>query len=363
MNKTMQKLTAALLALCCLPVTGMTAAAADLPYVYGDTKWDAFEGEEPINDHGMLTRENGVLYEGKGFAYLLTPHQNEIRFYPYPDADIEATAMQIAEVLDEFIPGLKDGFDEKTYQSSGSLIFQTESVELYGGTCYTYASGEKRWIFHGYNLSFRDPLPENKEELEANILLALARKHLISSFYGFGEIAEYSECYFDPDLSNGIWYIETEDLPEEKVEIIQAYLAECYPDYSFELSETKTATGYTTCYGIVGTEPLSFREKIELAGELYENFGLRVWSYSPNAESDNSTTGHNALERRGDVTLDTDLSIIDVIALNRNLMTNDPLCNTAVKNADIDGDGTPDETDALAILKEVVEITQDFKES
>ena len=74
-------------------------------------------------------------------------------------------------------------------------------------------------------------------------------------------------------------------------------------------------------------------------------------------------TGRNLLEKQGDVTLDTELSIIDVIALNKNLMTGEPLCDTAKKNADINRDGTPDEADSLAILKEIIELTHDFEES
>ena len=53
---------------------------------------------------------------------------------------------------------------------------------------------------------------------------------------------------------------------------------------------------------------------------------------------------------------------MDVIAANKAILGSYTLCDTARKNADISGDGTPDETDSLAILKEVVGITEGFVE-
>ena len=58
----------------------------------------------------------------------------------------------------------------------------------------------------------------------------------------------------------------------------------------------------------------------------------------------------------GDVDCDGKLGILDVITLNKNLMVNEPLTNKGRKNADVDKNGTIDETDALNILKAVVEI-------
>ena len=62
------------------------------------------------------------------------------------------------------------------------------------------------------------------------------------------------------------------------------------------------------------------------------------------------------------MTLDCELDIMDVIAANKYILGVDTLCDTAKKNADVSGDGTPDASDALAIMKEVVGVTTDFME-
>ena len=370
----LKKLLAGLLAVCCVPVCGLTAAAKRLPLWYGETKWDAFEGEEPINDRGMLTGEDGLLYEAlryesEAFVYLLQPRRNLIKFYPQEDADIDAVAMQVAEVLDAYFPGMKDSLNEEAYQKYGRLEFQTEAAILDGGESYTNASGEKVRIFDGFSLMLlQNPLPENAAALEANILRDLAKKHLITAFYGFGGTAMYSECYFNAEPLSGI-SLKDGPLTEQDAERIQAYLDEQHPGYQIErfssLNEPLTFPSLHQDrdqeYRITGAEALSFREKIELGGELYEQCGVILTAVSPCAD-EKSTLGRNLLAKQGDVTLDTELTIVDVIALNKNLMTGEPLCDTAKKNADINGNGTPDEADSLAILKEIIELTHDFEE-
>ena len=58
----------------------------------------------------------------------------------------------------------------------------------------------------------------------------------------------------------------------------------------------------------------------------------------------------------GDMDGDKKLGIVDVIVLNKNLMVGEPLSDEAKENADVDQNGKIDETDALNILKAVVEI-------
>ena len=58
----------------------------------------------------------------------------------------------------------------------------------------------------------------------------------------------------------------------------------------------------------------------------------------------------------GDMDGDQKLGIVDVIILNKNLMVGEPLSDEAKENADVDQNGKIDETDALNILKAVVEI-------
>ena len=58
----------------------------------------------------------------------------------------------------------------------------------------------------------------------------------------------------------------------------------------------------------------------------------------------------------GDVDGDKKVTIVDVITLNKNIMVNEPLTDAGKKNADVDKNGKIDETDALNILKAVVEL-------
>lgn len=58
----------------------------------------------------------------------------------------------------------------------------------------------------------------------------------------------------------------------------------------------------------------------------------------------------------GDVDESGKVDILDVIALNKNLMVNDPISAQGRKNADVDKSGTIDEVDSLNILKYVVEL-------
>ena len=59
----------------------------------------------------------------------------------------------------------------------------------------------------------------------------------------------------------------------------------------------------------------------------------------------------------GDVDLDGKVTIVDVIMLNKSLMIGEKLTAQQMKNANVDNKGDkPDETDALNILKAVVEL-------
>ncbi len=368
MKKMMRNIMAALVALACVPVTGMTAAALDMPWYWGETSWDAFEGEEPINDRGMLTGEDGFLYDGSrvtsydigdgtmreetvNLAYLVTPDKHRIKFVLRENTELNHLEEVVIQTLEPYYPGISDAFEKKPYYADGDedvyWTYQNNSValtrsEIYFGTA-----------------------PENAGEVESKLLLALAQNHLITAFYGFGATGLYSECWFNPDPLDGIAYHDsTQDADWNSV---QAYLDAHHPGYTVETYENGSEySGYIFYtapphHRISGTDALSFREKIELAGELYENFGLVLPGISP-CEDAKTTLGHNALENPGDVTLDCEIDIMDVIALNKQLLGAETLCDTAKKNSDINGNGSPDETDSLAILKYVVGLTETIGE-
>ncbi len=375
MKTMMKKLTAALLALTCIPVTGLTVSAkgTDLPWYFGTSTWDAFEGLEPFDDHGMISREDESLflfegtysngYKNKGVV-VVTPRKNVMRFVLRDDVDASAATEQMAEVLDEYFPGLKDG-----------LVTGLDGIWYGVSNCnYSVSLGQTWYDDRSFELMMpTDYFPEDAETMEAEVLLAFAKRQLISEFYGWGETADYIKEYFTYDdvltgyemthyekNDNPIGYNDTWVRVDTDWDGIQAYLAEHYPGYTVE-QEEETYT--SPLYRIVPTEELTLREKLELIVELHDLFGILPGYFSLEAAAQESTTGHNALEQPGDVTLDCEIDIVDVIAANKAILGASTLCKTAKKNCDINGDGTPDTTDSLAILKEVVGLTTNFAES
>ena len=374
MKNTMKQITAALLALCC--VTGMTAGAESLDNWGVTGSWEAFQGMIQLNDRGVCGDQ---YYWKDAEVYVQEEGNNQHRFVrvsPCTDEIYftlrdETALTEAAGVLDAYFPGLLDGLDTVSYQNLGEFRYYGEQASLVPA-----------WMGDGH--TFRLIVEKPDAETESAVLLALARNHMITEFYGFGETAHYQTGYIPEPLQEiPPTYLVVEygenygEIGRKCYEVwidfeeVQAYLDANHPGYTVESIDT----GYTHFiideegnetqvptyqYRINGLEALDFYEKMDLAFELAAQFRIDPgigWPESP----DDTATGRNALERKGDVDLDTALTIVDVIALNRNLMVGDPLCNTAQKNADIDGDGTPDETDSLAILKEIVEMKKDFK--
>ena len=65
-------------------------------------------------------------------------------------------------------------------------------------------------------------------------------------------------------------------------------------------------------------------------------------------------TGHNDMEKPGDANLDGENNILDVIAVNKCILGVGTLDKTGVKNADMNGNGTTDSGDSLAILNAIL---------
>ena len=378
MKKIMRRFGAALVALTCLPVTGLTASA-DVPGYWGSTTWGAASGLETFDDHGMFVNDyaNGYLKdpadiqvflrtknENQPAIIVFTRRKNYMRFILQDGIELDEGMQQIAEALDEFFPGM-----QKNQQ--GYVANPDETVSLY----QPWFDGTGRML----ELNVHS-LPDNAADLEAAILLALAKRHLISEFYGWGETADYQTGYFGGSLlqSYSSYTRHYDEKAEKVVEIsvdwgaVQAYLDANHPGYTVEEYDTGDTNMVWHDDGTRTTEPvmlyrinvpddLTVREKVELDCELWSACGICTPCYY--LESDGApTAGHNALENAGDVTLDCEIDIMDVIALNKQLLGAETLCDTAKKNSDINGNGSPDETDSLAILKYVVGMTETMGE-
>lgn len=366
MKQLLKKLTAAILALTCLPVTGLTVSAESEALSYwGNTTWDAFENGEFYDDHGMFTKPGEFLYLGSRGMYVVTPLEDYMRFdlrEPVDEAEARRIGQEIARVLDPYYPGLLMSFGGGVDVSGSIGTFIPNSPEE---SDFVYLEGlwnRSDGLFTGFRLhSYRTE--SNTPEMEAAVLLELARRHLISGFYGWGETANYENLYFGATPLTEY----TVCVPLLEPDDVQAYLDETHPGYVFEEmgdrgSAIVTASDGTTqsvenkIYQVIPTEELDLKGKLDLMVELYDRFGL-IMPMVTLHEVPETALGHNALERAGDVTLDCEVDIMDVIALNKQLLGAATLCDTAAKNADVNASGTPDDTDSLSILKYVVELT------
>ena len=170
----------------------------------------------------------------------------------------------------------------------------------------------------------------------------------------YNNVLDYSEKreVRHPEAVGTPEYITYESIDWDNV---QMYLDKNHSGLTVEHVEEKIYSGYTDYVCIIrGVDSLTFREKIELAGELYENLGIepRIAELQAPAKS---TLGHNALERPGDTNLDCEVNILDVISVNKFILGAKTLDKTEEKNADLNGNGSPDSEDSLAILKDVLE--------
>ena len=139
------------------------------------------------------------------------------------------------------------------------------------------------------------------------------------------------------------------------IDAIRSYLAEHYSDYNLsEYEEGNPAIEYVE---VVPSDELPYPEQVRLMGELYQVSGLTPGFLIPESEKGNgSVAGHNAMERPGDANLDCVVDILDVIATNKNILGVGTLDKTGVKNVDMNGNGTADSEDSLAILKAALDI-------
>ncbi|MBP0973744.1 MAG: dockerin type I repeat-containing protein [Oscillospiraceae bacterium] len=352
MNSMMKKLTAALLAAACVPVMGLTAAAYDddpFGFGWGTVSYAAVNNMELIPLHDAFI--NSPNYRGQQcFASSsrsdiieVTPRRNVLRFVLRDEVNVDEAADQIGEVVDNYIPGLRDGYHYNIYWNTHG--WYCDNVSLSQVAANSWSDPDR--IFE-----LIVPLDmENKAEIEAGILLGLAQKHLISEYYGWGQTASYQSQTL---MSGDLIFFDMDTTEPVDWKAVEAYLAEHYPD----LTMTKDPS-YPT---IEGTGKMPLGKKAELRFELQGEFGIET-IVSELCEDAETTVGQNALLKPGDITLDTDISIVDVIALNRNIMTGDPLCDTAKLNADINGNGAPDETDSLNLLKYIVGINETLEDA
>ena len=384
MKKTMKRMLAAVLAAACLPLTGVTASADSLDRCWGTATREAFDGLDPVNTYGWNSYDG--YFRTKPMTFLknpdsahpwvisASPMENRIQFTLRSAEDAEA----MVGVMEQFFPDIRASYHPEGwwYDSEGRT----------DGRWYFHGDNNNTWVLEHYNgTEYGIPDPAFKEELESGLLHDLAKAHLITSFYGWGATAFYSTGDYWDDVLTG--YLDTnsfytgrengKDVFTEYTidwDAVQAYLDEHHPgcqvehyEYHYHAPDNDPVQGKypegTPVTRINTPDTMTYKDKFELACELYEPFHMPVDVLFLEEASSDPLLGHNSLENKGDVTLDLELDIMDVIAMNKYLVGASTLCDTAKKNADISGDGTPDTTDSLDIMKEIVGLTKDFKET
>ena len=374
MKKTMKKLMAALLALACVPVTGLTTNA-DWRWMY--SSWDAFEGQTPIADHGMYSGDkNGMIFavtkkiefmdRTKDFVYAAVPRMNSIRFVLREDLDLDEAICQVAETLNTIFPGIDEGIQSYQENTDEHKVFSSTCTGDFYGADQAYLTmidpDTQAYTFSAHYASrsrtlelqlsrtdlteFRADELEQAAKLELRMLMALARKHLLSEYYGFGETAIYRNCSMMGD-AHTLYYYSDNTIDFEEV---QAYLEEHYSGCQFDEEPVNGLRALST------PGDYTFTDTMKTAVALYDQFNITPCVKPIEKPVSNSTaTGHNALEQPGDTNLDCEVDILDVIAANKHILGVGTLDKTGLKNADMNGNGTADAEDSLAILKKVLQ--------
>ena len=358
MKKMMKKLTAALLALACIPVSGITGSAAfDFTSMGDKIQWDTMEylGEFHLSEDSctkiwLMEADN----PDSDFFLLVTPRTHDMRFILRDDVDLDEGAKQVVEILDAYLPGLSENADTET---RSAFLYAPDTDPMARTRQNVQAAFAWNRALWGQECVLYMRKPSEDSTFEWDILFALARRHLISEFYGWGETADAGNWKFD-----GLDKYPTDSLSEQEWGAVQNYLTELDPAFMIEQYEAaekklgeKTEPELVQRCRINGTDAMTKHEQIELAFDLWKEFGLEPCHVNV-VSAGEPLTGHNALEQPGDTNLECEVDILDVIAANKHILGVGTLDKTGLKNADMDGNGTADSDDSLAILKAALDI-------
>ena len=214
-------------------------------------------------------------------------------------------------------------------------------------------------MFHSIgdaSFEIRDCRPEQPAQaLGDSIRKELAARGLITEFYNWGQTGDYQLIY--PSSTSLLTYekYRSEIIGENDLTPLIGYLAEHYPDYKLE--SVKIENSKNEYFQVIPSKELTFPEQIRLMGELYQathimsNFDYDI---PESIEGIGVAIGSNDMEYLGDTTLDCEVDIIDVIAVNKHILGIKALDKIAAKNADMNGNGEIEPDDSLAILKTVL---------
>ena len=355
MKKTMRMMIAVLMAIACFPTAAVHAEDGANLWYWGSADLKTFSSFEKVDtgeflgtvyadyiDKGREDENGNVATENQVNLYRVTPKENDLTFTLREGLNPEENFSEVLDIIDKYYPGAKTAWNP-----------DYPSIRIDDGI-NVVAEPSRR----GYAIYDERDLAE-KTEIANAIMHDLAANGLITEFYGWGQTASYSNPIATPAiLYYPNCYESNDELYLTDLDKVKNYLKENHAECEVVMEESDSSKEpdlKKPAYHITVPETMTARDEFMLAIELYQNLGISARFFEFNSAS-GSLVGHNAMERPGDTNLDCEVDILDVIAANKHILGVGTLDKTGLKNADMDGNGTADSADSLAILKAALDI-------
>ena len=165
------------------------------------------------------------------------------------------------------------------------------------------------------------------------------------------------------ELGSGIFYntssLTAAELPAGVTTLTSSLFSECYHLTTVSIPASVTEIQTSVFEGCDELAHIYFAGTQEEWNAIaISNYNEPVTAAEIHFSSAPDTSGGTVLY--GDVNADGEVSIADVLCLNKNLLTGEELTDEGILNADVDLDGSPTSADAMNILKYTVKLLKDL---
>ena len=354
--------------------TGTTTYAVEELYYFGAADQMDFRQMETINDREMLR----YVVTGEGYGnnstpyyvctrhidktnrnqlYVVVPRESHLRFVLKDGLDTTDAEKQMFTILDDVYPGI----------SEKRILKQDEKVWV---QLYQTSDGYYDLFVNSLQFLTEEAKTTGKADVSNYIMKALNDAGLISAFYTWGETAYYHEIFYN--YNNVTLYIPSENTPFDW-DAVAAWVQEHHPEcrfvsvtaedtelakeigfYNYETEQTLhyELANISCVYAIIPPEGMTFADQFELAGEVFEQFGLRAGYHVPEIEY-RLLIGQNSLAIAGDANFDCAVDVADAVLVARFAAEDKEavITDQGKENADVTHDGNVDGQDAEKILQ------------
>ena len=360
MKKMIRTITAALLTISCLPVTYASAADGN----YGTAALADFGNYEIVDTKGMLgtvyVRYGKTGYQDKNGnnvmrnnvdIYSLHPRNEHIQFRLREGLEVDTSRAKVLEIAERYYPGVKAAWDSEFNSAWVGQGIEKPDYQL------SYA-GFSQSKDYGLTYDLYDTQKsDDSDQKSKSLMYDLSAAGLLSEFYGWGQTADYEKI----EIGSGVLCYPncSEDDEKYDLEAVKNYLTAHHAECNLVMIGTQMEEApnrYRYAFRIEVPEAETAEDEFALAVELYEKLGIKAQYSVLETMPGSMLFGSNSMERPGDANLDCVVDILDVIAANKNILGVGTLDKTGVKNVDMNGNGTADSEDSLAILKAALDI-------